>query len=97
MLAFGNATLLTSDTYTLSEVMASINWIDMTYWNSIVTPQPSTTTVPLTNTTGNSTSPPAGACIVSQTAITGQTSYSTIAGFINSLPSTSASAKIFTV
>jgi hypothetical protein len=94
-IAFGNATLLTSDTYTLSEVMASTSWIDMTYWNSIVTPQPSTSTVPPTNTTGNSTSPPAGACVVSKTAITGQTTYSTIAGCISSLPSTSALAIIF--
>ncbi len=29
--AFGNATLLTSDTYGLSNVMASTSWIDMTY------------------------------------------------------------------
>ena len=94
-LTFGNATLLTSDTYTPSEVMASTSRIDMTYWNSIVTPQPSTTTVPPTNTTGDSTSPPAGACIVSKTAITGQTTYSTIAGCINSLPSTSTLATIF--
>src|SRR5205085_2649183 len=39
-IGFGNATLLTSDTYTLSSVMASTSWIDMTYWDSIVTPQP---------------------------------------------------------
>ncbi|KAL5116142.1 hypothetical protein ACEQ8H_005918 [Pleosporales sp. CAS-2024a] len=38
--SFGYATLLTSDTYSLSSVMASTEWIDMTYWNSIVTPQP---------------------------------------------------------
>jgi hypothetical protein len=94
-LASGNATLLLSDTYTLSEVMVSTSWIDMTYWNSIVTPHPPATTIPPTNTTGNSTSPPFGACIVSKTAINGQTTYPTIAGCINSLPSTSALATIF--
>ena len=95
-LAFGNATLLTSDTYTLSNVMASTSWIDMTYWDSIVTPQPSvTTTVNSTGSAGNSTSPPAGACIVSKTAIAGQTTFSTIAGCINNLTSSSALATIF--
>ncbi|KAH6664821.1 pectin lyase fold/virulence factor [Halenospora varia] len=91
--AFGNATLLTSDTYTLSSVMASTSWIDMTYWNSIVTPQPAVITS--SSTTGNSTSPPTGACIVSQTAISGQTTYSTIAECIATLPSTSAIATVF--
>ncbi|CZR59142.1 related to pectinesterase [Phialocephala subalpina] len=91
-LAFGNATLLTSDTYTLSNVMASTSWIDMTYWNSITTPQPAVTATP---SAGNSTSPPAGACIVSKTVITGQTTYSTIAGCINALPSTATVATIF--
>ena len=93
--AFGNATLLTSDTYTLGSVMASTSWIDMTYWNSITTPQPTVVTTPPVNNTGNSTSPPAGACIVSQTAIAGQTTYSTITECINILPSTSVVSTIF--
>ncbi|THZ41685.1 pectin lyase-like protein, partial [Aureobasidium pullulans] len=38
--AFGNATLLTSDTYSLASVMDNTAWIDSTYWNSIVTPEP---------------------------------------------------------
>jgi len=91
-LAFGNATLLTADTYTLSDVMASTTWIDKTYWNSIVTPQPAVVATP---GTGNSTSPPTGACIVSKTAITGKTTFSTIAGCIGNLTSTSALATIF--
>ena len=93
-LAFGNATLLTTDTYTLSDVMATTSWIDMTYWNSIVTPQPSVTTTNTTST-GNSTSPPAGACLVSKTNITGKTTFSTIAGCINNLTSSSTMATIF--
>ncbi|KAH5707316.1 hypothetical protein HBI18_249840 [Parastagonospora nodorum] len=53
---FGFATLLTSDTYSLSSVMDSTEWIDMTYWNSIVTPQP-LITVPISkNITVNGTS-----------------------------------------
>lgn len=38
--SFCYATLLTSDTYPLSSVMDSTEWIDMTFWKSIVTPQP---------------------------------------------------------
>lgn len=39
--AFGNATLLTSDAnFTLDAVMDGTYWIDMTYWDDIVTPQP---------------------------------------------------------
>ncbi|PVH85551.1 carbohydrate esterase family 8 protein, partial [Cadophora sp. DSE1049] len=89
--SFGNATLLTSDTYSLSSVMASTSWIDMTYWNSIVTPQP--TVVPVE--TANSTTPPSGACIVSKTAITGKVTYTTIAQCIALLPTTSAVSTIF--
>jgi pectin methylesterase-like acyl-CoA thioesterase len=94
-ISFGNATLLTSDTYTLSGVMASTSWIDMTYWNSIVVPQPSTTTTITPVSTGNSTSPAAGDCIVSKTAIAGQKTFSTIAGCIRNLTSSSANATIF--
>lgn len=36
--AFGYATLLTTDTYSLASVMDSTEWIDLTYWDSIVTP-----------------------------------------------------------
>ncbi|RDW56608.1 hypothetical protein BP5796_13073 [Coleophoma crateriformis] len=93
-LAFGNATLLTSDTYTLSSVMASTSWIDMTYWDSITTPQPAAITTP-TVSVGNSTTPPDGACIVSKTPITGQTTYSTIAECIAILPSTSVISTVF--
>lgn len=88
---FGNATLLTSDTYTLSSVMASTSWIDMTYWDSIVTPQPAIVVVE----TGNSTTPPPGACIVSKTAITGKVTYTTIAQCIALLPTTSVVSTIF--
>tara|TARA_R110002060_G_scaffold42741_3_gene54273 strand:- start:933 stop:2081 length:1149 start_codon:yes stop_codon:yes gene_type:complete len=89
--SFGNATLLTSDTYSLSSVMASTSWIDMTYWDSIVTPQPTIAPVE----TSNSTIPPSGACIVSKTAITGQVTYTTIAQCIALLPTTSAIQTIF--
>jgi pectin methylesterase-like acyl-CoA thioesterase len=90
--AFGNATLLASDTYTLSEVMATTSWIDMTYWNSIVTPQPAFIPPPVT---GNSTSPVPGACIVSKSPITGLTTQSTIAKCISLLPSTSVVSTVF--
>ncbi|KAJ5741184.1 pectin lyase-like protein [Penicillium malachiteum] len=36
--AVGFAKLLDSDIYSLSAVMASTDWIDMTYWDSITTP-----------------------------------------------------------
>jgi hypothetical protein len=92
--AFGNATLLTSDRYLLSDVMSSTSWIDMTYWDSIVTPQPVTKIV-TGSTIGNSTTPPSGACIVSKSPVVNLTTYSTIAGCINALPSGSALATIF--
>ena len=38
--AFGHATLLSADTYSLESTMDSTSWIDMTYWSSITTPQP---------------------------------------------------------
>lgn len=91
--AFEYCTLLTSDTYTLTEVMGSTDWIDMTYWNSIVTPQPASTT---TTTTGSNsttvydgTTPPAGAYIVSKTAIANVTTYDTIQSALNALPTSS--------
>lgn len=96
--AFGNATLLTSDTYPLESVMDSTSWIDMTYWDSIQTP-----TVAATSTTTNTTStaydgtvPPAGAFIVSKTAIEGKTTYDTIQSALNALPtSSSVKATVF--
>ncbi|KAJ6016630.1 Pectinesterase catalytic [Penicillium sp. IBT 35674x] len=58
--AFGSATLLSSDTYTLSDVMGSTNWIDLTYWDSITTPnaEPGAASSPGTpTTTSDSTTP----------------------------------------
>jgi pectin methylesterase-like acyl-CoA thioesterase len=101
--AFGFATLLTSDTYSLSSVMDSTEWIDMTYWNSIVIPAPATV-VPSgpTNITvgGNSTvdgtTPPAGALIVSMSPIAGTTTYQTIQDALNAAPASSkTNATIF--
>ncbi|GME45692.1 Pectinesterase [Neofusicoccum parvum] len=94
--SFGNATLLTSDTYTLSAVMDSPgDWIDMTYWNSISTPAVSTGSTGNTTITANGTSvydgttPPAGAYIVSKTAIAGVTTYDTIQSALDALPTSS--------
>jgi hypothetical protein len=96
-LAFQNATLATSEPFTLSSAMGgSTSWIDMTYFNSIVTPQPvivNITTPAPTNITvaGNSTfdgtTPPAGAFLVSKTGVTG--SYGSIQAAINAAPTTS--------
>ncbi|KAI8932077.1 hypothetical protein NX059_010964 [Plenodomus lindquistii] len=93
---FGYATLLTSDSYPLSSVMDSTEWIDMTYWNSIVTPQPAApVVVSPTNTTVNGssvfngTAPPTGALIVSKTPITGVTTYLTIQAALDAAPTTS--------
>lgn len=58
--AFGSATLLSADTYTLSDVMGSTNWIDLTYWDSITTPnaEPGAASSPGTpTTTSDSTTP----------------------------------------
>jgi pectin methylesterase-like acyl-CoA thioesterase len=100
--AYGYATLLTSDTYSLSSVMDSTDWIDMTYWNSIVTPQPTITVVPPTNITvsGNSTfdgvTPLSDALIVSKSPINGVTTYSTIQAALDAAPiSSKTNATIF--
>ncbi|KAF2851568.1 carbohydrate esterase family 8 protein [Plenodomus tracheiphilus IPT5] len=101
--SFGYATLLTSDTYPLASVMDSTEWIDMTFWSSIITPQPTTRVViPPTNTTVNgtsafnSTTPPPGALIVSKTPITGLTTYLTIQSALDAAPLTSkTNATIF--
>ncbi|KAK0116108.1 hypothetical protein ONS95_013140 [Cadophora gregata] len=71
--------------------MASTSWIDMTYWDSIVTPQATVAVVQ----TGNSTTRPPGACIVSKTAIDGKVSYTTIAQCTALLPTTSDVRTIF--
>lgn len=100
--AFQYATLLTADTYSLSSTMDSTDWIDSTYWNSIVTPQPAVV-VPVagnTTVTGNSayngTTPPPGALIVSQSPIDGQTVYPTIQEALNAAPTSSkTNATIF--
>lgn len=92
----GYATLLTSDSYSLSTVMDSTEWIDMTYWNSIMTPVPSVVIPAPTNTTvtGNSTfdgtTPPVGALIVSKSPIEGVATYPTIQDALNAAPTTSA-------
>jgi pectin methylesterase-like acyl-CoA thioesterase len=100
--AYGYATLIASDIYPLSSVMDSTEWMDMTYWNSIVTPQPSIIVPIPTNTTvaGNSTfdgtTPPSGALIVSKDPIVGVTTYETIQDAMNAAPTSSKSnATIF--
>ncbi|CAK7219936.1 hypothetical protein SEUCBS140593_004063 [Sporothrix eucalyptigena] len=98
--AFQNATLLTSDTYPLSSMMDSTTWIDMTYWDSIVTPGPATTTGTNNTTTTwvyNGTVAPAGAYIVSQTAIDGVTTYNTIQAALDAMPATSSKSSVVTV
>lgn len=93
--AFQYASLLTSDTYSLSSTMDSTDWIDSTYWNSIVTPQPAVIVPTAGNTTvtGNSayngTTPPPGALIVSQRPIDGQVVYPTIQEALDAAPTSS--------
>ncbi|KAL4972602.1 pectin lyase fold/virulence factor [Aspergillus desertorum] len=92
--AFGYCTLLSSDTYSLEEVMGETDWIDLTYWDTIVTPEPASATA---NPTGPSnsttvydgTTPPAGAYIVSKTAIGNVTTYDTIQSALDALPTSS--------
>ncbi|KAF5680489.1 pectinesterase [Fusarium circinatum] len=95
--AFGFATLLTSDTYSLESVMDSTDWIDMTYWDSITTPQPSTVTpTPVPTAPYSGKTPPAGAYIVSQDPIDGVTTYDTIQAAIDALPlSTKVTPTVF--
>ncbi|KAK6073561.1 pectinesterase [Seiridium cupressi] len=100
--AWQNCTLLTTDTYPLASVMDSTDWIDMTYFDSIVTPAVSTTTTPAASASSTSaspvatstteydgTKPPAGAYIVSKTAIDGVTTYDTIQAALDVLPTSS--------
>ncbi|KAH6884791.1 pectin lyase fold/virulence factor, partial [Thelonectria olida] len=94
---FGYATLLTSDSYSLQTVMDSTDWIDTTYWSDIKTPQPATTTTPVTTpSTYDGTTPPDGAYIVSKSAIEGKTVYSTIQSALDALPvSSKTTATVF--
>ncbi|KAJ4322503.1 hypothetical protein N0V94_002378 [Neodidymelliopsis sp. IMI 364377] len=100
---FGFATLLTSDTYSLSSVMDSTEWIDMTYWNSIMTPLPATaipagpTNITVGgNATFDGTTPPTGALIVSKSPIIGVTTYQTIQDALSAAPTSSkTNATIF--
>jgi pectin methylesterase-like acyl-CoA thioesterase len=94
--AFGNVTLLTSDSYSLESVMDDTAWIDKTYWNSIVTPEPAVinTTAPNNVTVSGSSSyngtvPPTGALVVSKNAIDGVTTYDTIQAALNAAPTSS--------
>ncbi|KAF4956055.1 hypothetical protein FGADI_4080 [Fusarium gaditjirri] len=95
--AFGFATLLTSDTYSLESVMDSTDWIDKTYWDSITTPQPSTVTpTPVPTGPYSGKTPPAGAYIVSEDPIDGVTTYDTIQAAIDALPlSTKVTPTVF--
>lgn len=94
--AFGSATLLTSDTYSLSSVMDNTAWIDTTWWNSIVTPQPAVvdtsnpTNITVTGSSAyNGTVPPTGAIVVSKSPIDGLTTYDTIQAALNVAPTSS--------
>lgn len=103
--AFGYATLLTEDSYSLESVMDSTDWIDMTYWDSIDTPTSvsgaSTTTATATATATSSatatataaydgTTPPSGAYIVSKTSLgTNTTTYDTIQSALDAIPTSS--------
>ncbi|KAJ5733416.1 Pectinesterase catalytic [Penicillium malachiteum] len=100
--AFGYATLLTEDTYTLEDVMDSTDWIDLTYWDSIDTPSAvsgtsttatatATATSSATATAYDGTTPPAGAYIVSKTS-PGEnvTYYDTIQSALDALPTSSS-------
>ncbi|KAJ5768736.1 Pectinesterase catalytic [Penicillium odoratum] len=97
--AFGHAKLLSSDTYTLSDVMDSTDWIDLTYSNSITTPkdEPGSGSSPDTpKATSDSTTPPDGAFIVSKTSIANKQTYDTIQSALDALPtSATASSTVF--
>jgi len=86
--AFGFATLLTKDDYSLASMMDSTDWIDKTFWDSIVTPKPTTPVVPVPdpNAIYSGKTPPPGAFIVSKEAIEGVTTYNTIQAAIDALP-----------
>jgi pectin methylesterase-like acyl-CoA thioesterase len=94
--AFQNATLLTSDTFSLGSVMDSTSWIDLTYFDSISTPRPSVVESPsapnVTIPAGaayNGTAPPAGALVVSQQPIEGLATFSSIQAALDAAPASS--------
>ncbi|KAJ5328682.1 Pectinesterase catalytic [Penicillium brevicompactum] len=99
--AFGYATLLTEDTYSLASVMDSTDWIDMTYWDSIDTPTAvsgtATTTATATATASptatavnDGTTPPTGAYVVSKTSLGSNTTvYDTIQSALDAMPTSS--------
>ena len=89
--AFGFATLLTKDDYSLASVMDNTDWIDKTFWDSIVTPKSTTPVVPVPdpNAVYSGKTPPPGAFIVSKEAIEGVTTYSTVQAAIDALPASS--------
>ncbi|KAJ5637334.1 Pectinesterasecatalytic [Penicillium lividum] len=98
--AFGYATLLTEDNYSLESVMDSTDWIDMTYWDSIDTPTSvsGTATATATTTTATATAtsaydgttPPTGAYIVSKTSLGSNTTYyDTIQSALDAIPTSS--------
>ncbi|KAJ5508903.1 hypothetical protein N7527_011046 [Penicillium freii] len=99
--AFGYATLLTADTYSLASVMNSTDWIDTTYWDTIDTPTSVSGTTAVTSTTTTSatptatvaydgTNPPSGAYIVSKASLeTNTTVYDIIQKALDALPTSS--------
>ncbi|KAF5662489.1 pectinesterase [Fusarium heterosporum] len=96
--AFGFATLLTKDDYSLESVMDSTDWIDKTHWDSITTPKSSTPVdpVPDPNAVYSGKTPPPGAYIVSKTAIDDVKTYDTIQAAIDALPlSTKVTPTVF--
>ncbi|KAJ5112885.1 pectin lyase-like protein [Penicillium angulare] len=99
--ASGLAKLLESDTYDLADVMESTDWIDMTYWDKIVTPEAEPGSEPSPETSpgepsgdsdSDGTTPPDGAFIVSKNKINNQKTYKTIQNALDAL-SSSASSK----
>ncbi|CAG7975160.1 unnamed protein product [Penicillium salamii] len=99
--AFGYATLLTEDTYSLASVMDSTDWIDMTYWDTLDTPTAVSPTATANSTATASASatatvaydgitPPPGAYIVSKTLSgTNTTVYDTIQSALDAMPTSS--------
>lgn len=95
--AWQNCTLFTSDEYPLTSVMDSTDWIDLTYWNTIATPTVTTSTanpVGTSTTAYNGTAPPAGAFVVSKTAIADVTTYDTIKAALDVLPTSSKTTPV---
>ncbi|CAC9890619.1 unnamed protein product, partial [Aureobasidium pullulans] len=94
--AFGNATLLTSDTYSLASVMDNTAWIDSTYWNSIVTPEPAVVNTTAPNNVTVSGSSSYNGTVPLPNAIDGMTTYDTIQAALNAAPTSSkTNATIF--